>query len=320
MEKIYNNGVYPTMITPYKKDGSVDLDNAEKLVEWYFKKGCNGIFALCHSSEVWNLSLEERIALNTRVRKKVKELEKEYSTTFTMVTSGHTPDDIETQAYELSKIYETGTDAIIFMSNRLDLNQEGDDVWLRNAEKLLKLLPEEINLGVYETPYPYKRLLTPKILRWCVDTGRFYFLKDTCCNIEMIKERLDIMRGTHFKLMNANAQTLLESLRYGASGYSSVMSSFHPELYAWLCASFDKEPEKAERLQEFLGTIAFTESGLPYPLTAKYNLTLEGIPLENISRIRKSEDLRDYDRDCVKQMRSLAYSYPKLLGIEPPIR
>lgn len=313
MEKEYGYGVYPTMLTPYKADSSVDIDTAVKYVDWYFSKGCAGIFALCHSSEVWFLSLEERIAINKAVNKRAKELEKESGRLFSVVTSGHTPDSIEKQAYELCKIYETGTDAIILMTNRLDLNQEGDDVWLKNAEKLLKLLPEDMNLGIYETPLPYKRLVTPRILNWCKDTDRFYFMKDTCCNIDMIKERLDIIRGTHFRLMNANAQTLLESLRYGASGYSSVMANFHPELYAWLCNNVNDE--RADRLQEMLGTVSFTEKGLPYPLSAKYNMCLEGIPTENISRERDSADLTDYAKDCVEQMRRLSQSYPKLLGI-----
>lgn len=313
MEKKYALGVYPTMLTPYRKDGSVDIDTAEKYVRWYFEKGCAGVFALCHSSEVWSLSLEERIALNKTVYRVAKELQKESGRLFSVVTSGHTPDTVEQQAYELTKIYETGTDAIILMTNRLDLNRDGDDAWLRNAEKLLKLLPEEINLGLYETPQPYKRLVTPRILNWCKDTDRFYFMKDTCCNIDIIKERLDIIKGTHFRLMNANAQTLLESLRLGASGYSSVMANFHPELYVWLCENANDE--RADRLQEFLGTVSFTESGMPYPLSAKYNMCLEGIPTENISRVRDSADLTDYMKDCVKQMRGLARSYPKLLGI-----
>ena len=313
MDIEYSLGVYPTMITPYKADGSVDLATAEKYVRWYFEKGSAGVFALCHSSEVWFLDLDERIKLNKMVYRVAKELEKDNGRCFNVVTSGHTPDNVEKQAYELAKIAETGTDAIILMTNRLDLNQEGEDVWLKNAEKLLKLLPEDINLGMYETPKPYKFLVTPKILKWCVDTGRFYFMKDTCCNIDMIKERLDILRGSHLHLMNANAQTLLESLRYGASGYSSVMANFHPELYVWLCKNINDE--RADLLQNFLGTLAFTEVGLPYPLSAKYNMCLEGIPTENISRERDSKDLTEYGKDCIKQMRELTKSFPKLLGI-----
>ena len=73
----YNYGAYPTMITPYKKDGSVDLDTAEKYVKWYHEKGCDGIFATCQSSEIAFLTVEERVALNRRVYETAKKLEKE---------------------------------------------------------------------------------------------------------------------------------------------------------------------------------------------------------------------------------------------------
>jgi hypothetical protein len=81
------------------------------------------------------------------------------------------------------------------------------------------------------------------------------------------------------------------------------MSNFHPELYTYLVNNF--ESEEADKLQTLLGTIGFTEQGLPYPLTAKYNMCLEGIHTENIARNRKSEELTGYVMDCVKQMNLL---------------
>ena len=309
----FNYGAYPTMITPYKKDGSVDLDTAEKYVRWYFEKGCAGIFAVCQSSEIAYLSVDERVALNKRVYSVAKKLEKESGRTFTVVSSGHVADSVQDQAVELNRIYESGTDAIILITNRLDLNNEGDDVWIENAEHLLSLLPSDVPLGLYECPLPYKRLVTPKILKWALSKGRFYFMKDTCCNIDVIKERMDILRGSEFKLMNANCQTLLDSLRVGAAGYCGIMANYHPELYVWLCENYARYPEKAERLQSLLGTVGFTETGIPYPLTAKFHMCLEGIQTENIARNRSSAELTGYVTDCVKQMRKLCSEYGKLI-------
>ena len=39
--------IFTTMITPYKKDGSVDFETAEKYVDFYFESGIDGIFAVC---------------------------------------------------------------------------------------------------------------------------------------------------------------------------------------------------------------------------------------------------------------------------------
>ncbi len=286
-----------TMITPYKADGSIDFDTAEKYVDWYYENGLDGIFAVCQSSEIFYLSLEERVELNRRVYKRAKELDKN----FLVVSSGHISDTIEEQAKELNAIYQSGTDALILITNRLDINNEGDDVFIKNAEALLEKLPQDAKLGFYECPYPYKRLVTPKILDWCLSTGRFYYMKDTCCDAGETKKRCEQLKGSHFKILNANCQTLLETMRNGADGYCGIMCNFHPRLYSWLGKNF--ESEKAELVQSVIGTFGFTEAGLPYPLTAKYNMSLCGIKTENVARNRESRELTEYAKSCIKQMK-----------------
>ncbi len=301
--------IFPTMITPYKKDGTIDYETAEKYVQWYFDKGCNGVFAICQSSEIFFLSLEERIKLNTVVWNKAKEIEQKSGKTFTVVSSGHVSDSIDDQIKELNMVAESGTDALILITNRLDINNEGDDVWIANAKRLLSELPKDIKLGLYECPSPYKRLVTPRILKWCLDTGRFYYMKDTCCDAAVIAERNEIIRGSHFRLLNANCQTLLSSLQTGGSGYCGIMCNFHPELYVWLCNNFRENPEKAQIVQNLIGTVGYTEIGMPYPLTAKYSMCLEGIETVNYARNRDSAELTDYMKDSTKQMWELCRYY-----------
>ena len=308
--------IFPTMITPYNKDGSVDYETAEKYVDWYYEHGCTGVFAVCQSSEIFYLTLEERVELNRRVWQRAKALEEKYGRKFTVVSSGHVSDDLDDQVEELTQIAKTGTDAIILITNRLDLNNEGDDVWIANAEKLLARLPKGIKLGVYECPYPYKRLLTEKILKWCISTGHFYYGKDTCCDAEEIARRNQILNGTSFKLLNANCQTLLDSLKTGGYGYCGVMANFHPKAYVWLVQNFKKEPGKAESLQNLLGTLGFTEGGFPYPLSAKYHMCLEGIPTENLSRTRDSAHLTNYMKNSIGQMRDLVNTYFNTIILE----
>jgi 4-hydroxy-tetrahydrodipicolinate synthase len=285
------------MITPYTPDGNVDYATAEKYVEWYAKNGCDGIFAVCQSSEIFYLTLEERVKLNSTVYKAAKK----YG--LTVVSSGHVSDSLEDQATELCRIAESGTDALILITNRLDINNEGDDVFIANAEKLIAKLPPEAKLGFYECPYPYKRLVTPKILDWALKTGRFYYMKDTCCDAALIAERCRQLEGSEFQLLNANCQTLLETLRSGAHGYCGIMCNYHPRLYAWLGNNYDKEPEKADLIQSFIGTFGFTEGGLPYPITAKYHMNLCGIPTELIAR-KPGGEMTDYAKSCMEQMKT----------------
>ena len=306
--------IFTTMITPYNKNGEIDYETTLKYVDFYFENGLNGIFAVCQSSEIFYLTLEERVKLNHLVYTRAKELERTHKRAFTVVSSGHISDTLEEQAKELNAVWESGTDALILITNRLDLHNEGDDVWIANCKKLLSMLPDEIRLGLYECPYPYKRLVTPKILDFCLSTGKFYYMKDTCCDAAMIKERIAQLKGSSFRLLNANCQTLLQTMRDGANGYCGIMCNFHPYLYAWLGENFEKEPEKADFIQSLIGTFGFTEVGLPYPLTAKYHMNLCGIPTENLARNRKSEDLTDYARDCMKQMKYVTDRIGKILS------
>ena len=289
--------ILTTMITPYLPDGSIDYKTAEKYVDWYYNSGIDGIFAVCQSSEIFYLSLEEQVKLNKTVYARAKSLNEN----FLVVSSGHVSDTFEDQVRELNAIYESGTDALILITNRLDINNEGDDVFIANAEKLMAQLPADAKLGLYECPYPYKRLVTPKILDWCVSTGRFYYMKDTCCDATVIAERVKQLKGSNFKLLNANCQTLLESMRSGADGYCGIMCNFHPRLYAWLGKNYNSE--KADYVQSITGTFGFTEVGLPYPLTAKYHMNLCGLETENIARNRQAAELTDYAKSCMQQMK-----------------
>jgi len=295
--------IFTTMITPYKKDGSVDYETAEKYVDFYFNSGIDGIFAVCQSSEIFFLTLEERVELNRLVYSRAKELERKSGKRFTVVSSGHISNTLEEQAKELNAVYESGTDALILITNRLDINNEGDDVFIANAERLISMLPPDAKLGFYECPYPYKRLVTPKILDWALSTGRFYYMKDTCCDAAVIAERCRQLEGSKFDLLNANCQTLLESLRSGAKGYCGIMCNYHPALYAWMGKNFEKEPEKAELIQSFIGTFGFTEGGLPYPLTAKYHMGLCGIPTELTTRKPNGGEMTEYAKSCIDQMK-----------------
>ena len=61
MSHEFPGGVWPVMLTPYTEDNEVDEQALVQLVEWYIGKGVNGLFAVCQSSEMFFLSLEERL-------------------------------------------------------------------------------------------------------------------------------------------------------------------------------------------------------------------------------------------------------------------
>jgi 4-hydroxy-tetrahydrodipicolinate synthase len=290
----FPGGVWPTMVTPFTDRGEVDLPALQALTRWYAAKGCAGVFAVCQSSEMFHLSLEERVKIARTVAQSAPE-------GLCVIASGHISEKPEDQARELRAMAGTGVQALILITNRLAAPDESDDIFLRRLDALLRLLPSGMPLGFYECPYPYKRLLSEKILRACAGTGRFFFIKDTSCDLEQMRMKLAVTAGTPFKLYNANAATLLGSLRMGAAGYCGVMANFHPELYVRLLELYQREPERAEALQSVLAMCALIESHA-YPVCAKYALSLEGLPIGLKTRSCDEKLLTDAFRLEVRQL------------------
>lgn len=275
MAKQMANGVWPVMITPFKEDMTIDYDGVLQIIEWYDKMGVDGIFAVCQSSEMFELNAKERLELAKFI---VDNTPKHIG----VIASGHCAEKVEDQIKEAQAIIDAGVDSYVFISNQFAKPEESEDVAKRNIEYLLDHIEAE-SFGVYECPHPYKRLLSPELLKWCADTGKFGFLKDTCCSLDELKAKCDAVKGTPLKIFNANGATLLESLKMGCAGYSGVMANFHADLYVWLCKNFEKEPERAEIMMNYLGAASTIECQV-YPVNSKYHMQLEGLNITTKSR------------------------------------
>lgn len=296
MKNFFPDGVWPVMLTPFTEDDRVDYGALEALVNWYFENGSDGLFAVCQSSEMFFLTLKERCEIASFVKKAAKGRP--------VIASGHIADEEQEQIEELKRMADTGIDALILISNRLAAQEESDDLLIKRLEVLMKALPEELPLGFYECPYPYKRILSPEVTAFCAQTGRFHFLKDTSCHMDSIRAKLRVLEGTEMKLYNANTATLLDSLKEGAAGYSGVMANFHPSLYHWLCENHEKEPEKAERLAELLTMCSLIENSA-YPVNAKYALQRLGLPITLMTRKLSADKLTYAMRREAEQLLSL---------------
>lgn len=296
--------IYATMITPFK-DGNVDYETVRKLVRWYWKEGCDGIFVSCLSSEIFQLSLEDRVRLVREVVNENRELSNKDKSRKPMVivASGHISEKFSDQVEELCATANEKPDALILITNRFDIENTSDEKWIEDAERLISRLPNDIPLGVYECPVPYKRLLSEKMIKWCVKNERFKFIKDTCCDIEMMKRRIELCKGSNLMLYNANTETLLESVDNGVCGYCGVMANIHPALYVKLLN--DSTPKETKRIiQAELSAMSnmMVNTGA-YPAIAKYYLsTYEKIEMEITAKSNPIDTISDYQKMFMEQI------------------
>lgn len=146
-------GVWPVMLTPFDERKEIDWASLEKLVEWYLAAGVHGLFADCQSSEMFFLSDDE-------ARKLVRFIVEKVDGRVPVVASGHTATAFDHQREQVAGMAETGVDGVIFISNRLAQAGESDEAALEALKQLTVAVPERVDLGIYECPYPYKRLLS----------------------------------------------------------------------------------------------------------------------------------------------------------------
>ncbi|WP_154115481.1 dihydrodipicolinate synthase family protein [Vibrio cincinnatiensis] len=254
-------GIIPVMLTPFTEKNEIDHKGLENLIDWYIDNGADALFAVCQSSEMLFLSLEERVSLSQFVV--------DYTAgRIPVISSGHISPTIEDQIIELNAMAKTGVDALVLVSNRLDPHNEGTAVFLRHLNTLMEALPADMPLGLYECPAPYRRLLTDEEIQFCAHSGRFVVLKDVSCDLETVTRRVQLVEGSPFSIINANAAIAYEAMQKGSKGFSGVFTNFHPDLYNWLYHHASEAPEYAQQLSWFLSLSAVTET-LGYPKNAK---------------------------------------------------
>ncbi|TNG89285.1 dihydrodipicolinate synthase family protein [Pasteurellaceae bacterium USgator11] len=279
-------GIIPVMLTPFHANNEIDYDGLRRLTDWYIDNGADTLFAACQSSEIQFLSLQERIKITETVLQQT-------NNRIPVVASAHISDNLDDQMEELTAIYHTGVDAVILITNRLDVNNQGTAALKQHFEQLLVRLPKGIKLGLYECPAPYRRLLTDEEISYFAGFDNMLVLKDVSCDLETVKRRVELTKNSNLKIVNANAAIAFEAMKAGSQGFSGVFNNIHPDLYAYLYKHKDSQEPIIQELAHFLAISGAAES-FGYPNIAKFMHTKIGTFKHYNSRVMKDELLVKY--------------------------
>lgn len=271
-------GLWPVMLTAFQEDRAIDWVGVDALTDWYLDKGAAGLFSVCLSSEMYELSSQERFDLAARVVARA-------GGRVPVVVTGTFGGPVGSQAEFARRLADTGVAAVILIVNQFAAVAEPDTVWQARVEQFLEDT-DGIPLGLYECPVPYHRLLSPELLRWAAGTGRFVWMKDTCCDVAVERAKIAACRGTPLRWFNAHVPSLLASLQAGGDGFSGIAANLYPELFSWLCAEFAKQPERAAALQRKL-TLWDLAIRQGYPHSAKSFLRRRGLPITDTCRLAR---------------------------------
>lgn len=271
-------GVWPVMLTPFTDNNHLDRDGLRRLTDFYLAAGVSGLFANCLSSEMFQLSEQERLEV-------VQTVVNQTQGRVPVVATGTFTKNPDQAADFIKRVHDLGVAAIITISGVLADPDEGEEVLKERLEQIMERTGD-IPLGLYECPVPYKRLVSPALMGWLAGSGRFRYHKDTSCNSEAIRKKLAAIEGSSFCLFNADTPTALGSLQDGARGISPISANYYPELFTYLFARF-QETGLDEELQYFYAQLIIMDklNHSFYPYAAKVFLQKRGLDISTVTRI-----------------------------------
>ena len=210
LTKETKDGIYSLMLTPYFKDRTIDYATYEKYTEWQVSQGVDHLFAVCGSSEMTQLTLEERLKLATLTAK--------HKGNTTIVATANIEATVEENIEEIKKMEQTGVDGLVLTTKGLG---DDDDKIVDYITKLLDVATLPVFL--YEFPGFRPHLMSGKAYGELAKTGKIWGIKDTTSTFEGIKDKIDNKYDS--TIIQANMPFLWDSYVAGARGVMATPTS-----------------------------------------------------------------------------------------------
>ena len=210
LTKENKDGIYSLMLTPYFEDRTIDYATYEKYTEWQVAQGVDHLFAVCGSSEMTMLTLEERLKLASLTAK--------HKGNTTIVATANIEDTLEGNIEEIKKMEQTGVDGLVLTTKGLG---DDDDKIVDYMTKLIDVATLPVFL--YEFPGFRPHLMSGKAYGELAKTGKIWGIKDTTSTFEGIKDKIDNKYDS--TIIQANMPFLWDSYVAGARGVMATPTS-----------------------------------------------------------------------------------------------
>ncbi len=204
------DGIYSLMLTPFNEDRSIDYNTYEEYADWQVSQGVAHLFAVCGSSEMTLLTLEERL--------KLAELTVKHKGDTTVVATANIEATKEGNLEEIKKMEQTGVDGLVLTTKGM-----GDD-----DDKLVDYIRElasstSLPVFLYEFPGFQPHLMSGKAYGELTKDGLIWGIKDTTCSLDLIKDK--IANKNESTIIQANMPYLFDSYVAGARGVMATPTS-----------------------------------------------------------------------------------------------
>lgn len=264
MSKLTDNytGIYSLMLTPYNDDLSVDYKAYEEYAQWQAEQGVEHLFAVCGSSEMAALTLEERLRL--------AELTVKNKGNTTVVATANMEPSWFAQVEEVKRMSATGVDGIVFTTKGFG----------KDPDRLVSYIGElkqytDLPVFMYEFPGCQPHLISGDCYGRLVKECGVYGIKDTTCTAEGIEAK--IQQKGESCIIQANMPFLFEAYKMGARGVMATPTSCGGAFFQRFHEAFvGGDMDLAERhYNEIILLDNAIDSG--FNCSAKYLVNLQGV-------------------------------------------
>ena len=255
-------GIYSLMLTPYFEDKSIDYKTFEAYAEWQAASGVEHLFAVCGTSEMANLTLDERL--------KLASLTVKHKGNTTVVATANMQFGMDEQLEEVRRMSDTGVDGLVFTTKGL-----GD-----RPEELVEYIGKlkaatDLPVFLYEFPGLRPHLISGETYGKLVEAYGIKGIKDTTSTYEGITDKLKYKGDSC--VIQANMPFLYDAFVAGSRGVMATPTACGSAFFARFYEAFmsgDTELAK-RRYHEIILLDDSIDNG--FNNSAKYLVHLQGI-------------------------------------------
>lgn len=263
------NGVFSLLLTPFTHGGEIDWEVYNEYVDWQLSHKAQGVFAVCGSSEMNLLTMDERVKLASIAVKRANGTP--------VIATANIGADPMLHDEEIQRIVETGVSSIVLVPP----NGYATDP-MRLEEYFMKMSEvATIPTILYECPLFTPYYIPAPVYANLVKGGKVIGIKDTTCTLEGITAKINAAPSS--VVFQANTPFLLDSIRHGAKGIMATTSTAKADLVMRFWESAQAQRDDMLQLHEQL---VFLDGLLSrgFTATGKYLVALQGIAMETTTR------------------------------------
>lgn len=294
MKTPYFGRVLTAMVTPFGRDGSVNLNAAKQLVEWWLEHGSDGLVVTGSTGEAATMTAEEKKALWTCVVEQVKGRVPVIAGT----GSNNTAASIEaTQAADAC-----GVDGFLLVGPYY--NKPTQEGYYQHFKAVAACTEKPVIL--YNVPGRTAANIMPStVARIAGDCPNVIGIKEAAGNVAQVAELYRLL-PEDFSIYSGDDGLILPFMSVGATGLISVLSNINGEILQELMQAYEdgrvKEAAQLNKKMVPLADAMFLETN-PIPVKAAVTMVtgidagaprLPLTPLSEAARGKLTGILREY--------------------------